>query len=123
MPITEFNQLGYLPEGVHDCTFQEAERRFGGFQGSDRRVHLWTRFREFFKQIKAISFVQELLLDGSFATSEPLSNDIDIVVIVRKEHDLEADLSPGEYNLLSKQRVRRRFGFDIVLATAGTAEV
>ena len=123
MPIPEFNQLGLLPEGIHDCTFQEAEARFGCFQESDRRVRLWARFREFFDQSKAIGLIHELLLDGSFVTSEPEPNDIDLVVVVSEEHDFGADLTPGEYNILSKQRVRRRFELDIVVATSGTDEV
>jgi hypothetical protein len=123
MPIPGFNQLGLLPEGTHDCTFQETERRFGTFQGSDRRNQLWARFKEFFDQAKATGLIQELLLDGSFVTSELQPNDIDLVVVVSREHDFGADLTPGEYNVLSKQRVRRRFGFDIVLAIAGTDEV
>ena len=30
-------------------------------------------------------------------------------------HDFEADLPPASYNVLVQQRVRRRFGFDILL--------
>jgi hypothetical protein len=35
--IPPFNQDGYLPEGIYDCTMDETAERFGGFQKSDRR--------------------------------------------------------------------------------------
>jgi hypothetical protein len=30
-----------LPEGIHDCTLDEIGARFGRFQTTDRRVHLF----------------------------------------------------------------------------------
>ena len=47
------------------------------------------------------------------ATPEP--NDIDIVLVVASNYDLSTDLPPVVYSLLSHNRVRRRFGFDIVV--------
>jgi hypothetical protein len=67
--------------------------------------------------------VREILLNGSFVTAKADPNDVDFVVVVVAGHDFAADLEPNEYNVLSKRRVRRRFGFDIVLARAGTEEV
>jgi hypothetical protein len=67
--------------------------------------------------------IEELLVNGSYVTAKPDPNDIDMVVVVSGTHDFSADLTPRDYNLLSKRRVRQRFGFDIVLARAGTTEV
>jgi hypothetical protein len=64
--------------------------------------------------------VEELLLDGSFVTDRPDPHDIDIVVVVAAAHDFGAELPPHQYNLLAQQRVRRRFGFDIVVVKNGT---
>ena len=121
--LPAFDHHGLLPDGVHDCTLDEVQARFGVFQSSDRRPQLWAKFKEFFMQAKASQLVLELLLDGSFLTAKSDPDDIDFVVVVSSEHDFAADLAPGEYNVLSKRRVRRRFGFDIVLARAGTDDL
>ncbi len=118
--IPSFNEDGLLPEGVHDCAFEEAEACFGVFQASDQRPRLWAEFKEFYRQAKASGIIEQLLLDGSFVTATPSPNDMDIVVVVRTSHDFGADLPPYQYNLLAQQRVRRRFGFDIVVVKNGT---
>ncbi len=59
-----------LPEGVHDCTLQEAVERFSSFQSSDRRPELWARFLEFFGEVEASGLVQTVLVDGSFVTAQ-----------------------------------------------------
>ena len=38
--IPAFIDYGYLPEGIYDCTMEEAAQRFGVFQSSDRRPQL-----------------------------------------------------------------------------------
>ena len=67
--------------------------------------------------------VVEIIVNGSFVTANPRPNDIDLVLVLSSTLDFRADLSPSEYNIVSKRRVRQRFGFDIVLARAGTEEV
>lgn len=120
--IPPLNENGWLPEGVHDCTLQEAAERFGSFQSSDRRPELWARFMEFLREVRACSLVQEVLLDGSFVTAQPDPNDIDLALVVSGSHDFEADFKPSEYNVLSKRRVNRRFGFDLLVARTGSEE-
>jgi hypothetical protein len=41
----------------------------------------------------------------------------------RAGHDFAADLRPFEYNLISRQRVGQMFGFDMLLAEEGRAEL
>ena len=113
--LPPFNQHGLLPEGIHGCTLEEAEARFGTFQSSDRRPQLWAKFKQFFIQAKASRIIEELLLDGSFVTAKPDPNDIDLVVVMFASHDFGHDLLPDQYNLLAEQRVRRAYGFDIVV--------
>ena len=123
MPIPEFNEHGLLPEGIHDCTVEELENRFGNFQGSDRRPQLWAKFRDFIREAKASGVVETILVNGSFVTTKPDPNDIDLVLLVPASHDFSADLGPAQYNVLSRRHVRQRYGFDIVLALPGTEEV
>ena len=115
MLVPPFNEHGLLPEGIHDCTLDEIQKRFGSFQGSARRPNLWARFQEFLGEAKASGLVVALILDGSFVTAKPDPNDIDLVLVVPGTHDFVAELLPHQYNILAQQRVRRRFGFDIVV--------
>src|SRR6266536_712743 len=116
MPIPAFNEHGFLPEGIHACTVEEVASRFGSFQGSDRRPNLWARFRDFMREIRASGVGLAIVINGSFATSKPAPNDIDLILALPASHDFGRDLSPVEYNVLSSQRVRRRHGLDLLVA-------
>ena len=113
--IPPFNEHGWLADGIHDCTMDEAGERFGAFQNTDRRPQLWATFADYIGDAKACGLVEVVLVDGSFVTATPEPNDIDIVVVVAPSHDFSRDLPPGHYNLLAQRRVRMRFGFDIVV--------
>lgn len=120
MPIPQFEETGLLPEGLHDCAFEEVAARFAGFQGSDRRPRLWAQFTAFYKEAKASGLIELLLLDGSFVTATAIPNDIDLILVVVATHDFGADLGPQQYNVLAQRPVRRRFGLDIVVVKNGT---
>ena len=63
------------------------------------------------------------MIDGSFVTGKPEPNDINLVLVLPFAHDVAADLSPAQYNLVSKRRVQSRFGFDIVVVREDTGEL
>ncbi len=107
--IPPFNQDGCLPEGIYNCTMDEAVERFGGFQTSDRRPQLWTKLTEFIGEAKAGAFVEAVLIDGSFVTSKPDPNDIDIVLVMAANYDFSKDLPPALYNYLLAQHKRSAF--------------
>src|SRR5437899_2724406 len=114
MPIPALNVDGLLPVGIYECTLSEIKARFGVFQGNDQRLRLFAKLESFLAEARAAGLVRSVLVDGSFVTSKPNPNDIDLVVVVLPGHDYTADLLPSQYNVLSKFRVRRRFGFDMV---------
>jgi hypothetical protein len=116
MPIPSLNETGFLPPGVFDCTLAELRERFGGFQGSDHRTHLFGRLDELFLAAKRSRLFEALLVDGSFVTAKPAPNDIDLVAVLLPGHDFERDLPMSEYALVSRMMLRRRFGFDVVIA-------
>jgi Family of unknown function (DUF6932) len=120
--IPAFNEHGCLPEGIYDCTMDEAAQRFGVFQSSDRRPQLWDKFIEFMSEAESCTLIDAVLLNGSFVTAENEPNDIDLVVIVSSDHDFSAEFQPSEYNVLSKREVHRRFGFDLLVARSGSEE-
>lgn len=111
-----------VPEGIYECTLDEVAARFGGFQRSDRRLQLWRQLLEFLREAQACSFIHAVVLDGSFISAAPAPNDIDLVLVVAADHDFSVDFRPSEYNVLSKRRVHQRFGFDLLVARAGSEE-
>jgi hypothetical protein len=50
---------------------------------------------------EAGAFVEAVLIAGSFVTSKPDPNDIDIVLVVTANYDFSKDLPPTLYNLLA----------------------
>src|SRR5215831_17889288 len=61
-----------------------------------------------------------MLVDGSFVTSKPVPNDIDLLAVLRPGHDFERDLPISECALVSRGLLRRRFGFDVIVAERET---
>jgi len=120
--IPPLNEHGCLPEGIHDCTVDEAAERFGGFQISDRRPQLWARFTQFVREARACGLIEAVLVDGSFVTAKPEPVDLDLLLVVSADHDFSADFQPREYNVLSKRRINRRYGFDVLVARADSEE-
>lgn len=57
-----------------------------------------------------------LVIDGSFVTAKSAPNDIDLLAELRLGHDFERDLPLSEYALVSRNLLRRRFGFDVIVA-------
>ena len=122
MAIPSLDSEGFLPVGVHDCTWDDVKARFGTFQHSDRRPSLWGRLQSLVKEVRAAEFGLWLLIDGSFVTAKTEPNDIDLVLVLPTAFDLRSDLPPAQYNLVSKRRVRERFGFDIITVREKTLE-
>lgn len=122
MPLT-FDERGLLPPGVHPATWDEVRDAFGRFQRTDRRIKLLERLQSYGEELRRAGVGQALVIDGSFilrAVDEP--NDIDLILIFPPGWDESADLLPHQYNLVSKMRVRREFGFDVFGVSQGTEE-
>jgi len=112
--IPAFGPDGLLPDGVHDATLDEVEDRFGRFQETDRRVGLFATLREFVRDLRAEGLAEAIILDGSFVTAVADPNDIDLLLVLRVDHDFDAELRPSAYTLLSKKRATRRYGMDVI---------
>lgn len=116
MPIPNLNSDGLLPAGIFDCGLAEIKSRFGAFQVSDQRPRLFTRLHELVIAMKASELFSALIIDGGFVTGKPAPNDIDVIAVLRPDQNLERDLPMSEYALLSRTLLRRRFGFDVIVA-------
>jgi uncharacterized protein DUF6932 len=122
VPIPDLDPSGLLPPGLHPCTLVEVAERFGRFNRTDRRVHLARKLEEYFGEIRATGMAAWIVVNGSFVTEKPDPEDIDLILVLPREHDLGAQLRPFEYNALSRRRVRKRHGFDVFVAREGSAE-
>jgi hypothetical protein len=122
MPIPELNEDGFLPEGIHEASLEEVRERFGRFQRTDRRPDLFAKLSTYLTEVRDSGLAEAVILDGSFVTGKDEPSDIDLILVLRPDHDDRAELRPFEYNALSKHRVRRRFRFDVVGAREGTDE-
>jgi hypothetical protein len=120
MSIPDFTPDGFLPPGVHDASVEEIRSRFGTFQGSDRRPRLVEKLEQLLAEARQTGLVVAVIVDGSFVTATPKPDDIDLILLVRPGHDFSADLRPPEYNVLSRRRVRKRYGFDMMIAADGS---
>ncbi len=112
--VPNLDERGLLPRGVHDLTLDQIEALFGRFQRSDRRPSLFKKLREYVEELRFTGWKVQLLVDGSFVmgcVDEP--EDIDLIVVLPKGWNTAGELRPFEYNLLSKKRTRRKFGFDV----------
>ena len=122
MPIPPLDQNGLLSAGIHDCTLEELKGRFGSFQINDQRPKLFQKLLAFVGEARAAGFGRCVLIDGSFVTAKADPNDIDLVLVLPPTHDLKLDLTPAQYNLVSKRSVQKRYGFDIVAVRENTTE-
>ena len=121
MPIPDFEQDGLLPPGVHDCSIDEVRSRFGTFRGSDRRARLFETLEQYLKEARSAGLVAAVIIDGSFVTGATDPNDVDLVVLLRHDHDFKADLRPFEYNVVSRRLARKRYQLDVLVAAEGSA--
>ena len=123
MAIPDLDDDGFLPEGVHKCAFDELQQRFGGSQRSDRRSALFVKLVEYIQELRSTGMVAGLVVDGSFVTNKAEPGDIDLVLILRADHDFAVDLRPFEYNVLSRRRVLKRYAFDVLVARENSPEL
>jgi predicted nucleotidyltransferase len=122
MPIPNLNEQGLLPPGIYDCSLEEIGERFGTFQSTDRRSRLYEKLQEYLTQVRTANLAIAVIVNGSFVTGKADPNDIDLILVLPSSHALRAELVPMAYNVLSRRRVRRQYGFDILVAREDATE-
>jgi hypothetical protein len=111
MPIPEFDDH-VLPEGVHDCSLDEVEARFGQFRKSDRRIKLTERLKEYMTAASQSGIVRSVIIDGSYAMDVDEPDDIDLIAVLVDQFDWTQELRPYQANTIDKQAIRQNFRFD-----------
>jgi hypothetical protein len=112
--IPPLNEHGLLPVGIYECSLAEIEERFGSFQTNERRPALFERLSAYVNEAKSTQQALALMIDGSFVTAKASPGDIDLVLVVPDDFTPTDELTPFVYNVFSKKRVARLYGFDLV---------
>ena len=118
-----FDDRKLLLPGVHEVSMEIVKEHFGKFQRSDRRLNLFAKLTDYLDAVKKAIRGASAILDGSFVMAcidEP--DDIDIVLVLPAEWDMQADLKPYQYNLVSKKVVKSVYRFDLFTVNAGSAD-
>jgi hypothetical protein len=102
VPIPDFDENGFLPPGVHPCTLEEVQERFGRARVNFQRPELFAKLQEYVKEAKSAGIVRAIVLDGSFVTDKVTPNDIDMVVVLWEDADMPTQSPPFQYNVISK---------------------
>lgn len=119
MPIPALDSRGILPVGVHECTLPEIQSAFGQFQGTDRRPQLFAQLERYVRDVRAAGVGRYLIVDGSFVTSKPDPNDIDVLLVLRDDVDFSVEVPPFQYNARSRKYVKREYKLDFYVGFEG----
>ena len=123
MAIPDLDSEGFLPVGIHSCSFDELRERFARFQRSDRRIRLCDKLEKYVKELASTGLAKALIVDGSFVTAIDEPGDIDLVLVLTADHDMDATVRPFEYNTLSKRMVSKLYSFDLLVAIEDSPEL
>jgi hypothetical protein len=74
----------------------------------------------YIEDVRKARIAVAVVVDGSYVTGKAEPDDIDLILALRADLDLSAELAPAEYNVQSKRMVRRLYGFDVLSAVDGT---
>lgn len=119
--IPPLDDNGFLPPGIHACTLDEIGQRFARFGRTGQRPRLFERLRAYVAEARQMTTAVAVIVNGSFATAKPEPGDVDIILVVRPDHDFNAVVLPFEYNLVSRKRVTGRYQFDLLVTAVDGA--
>lgn len=88
MPPPPLNDKGELPIGVHRATMGEVVAYFGS--GTPQRQAITAQLLHIHNLAKATGYLERLILFGSYVTTKPEPNDVDIVLIMRDDFRIGA---------------------------------
>jgi hypothetical protein len=115
MPIPKLRKDGWLPVGIHDCTIEEIEKHFGRFKRTDRRIQLFDKLVDLVRNAWQTGFVKEFFIDGSFTSAKDEPGDIDLIIVLDSKTYLDPknELTFADELALDKERLRKRYKFDV----------
>ncbi|QQS32740.1 MAG: hypothetical protein IPM50_13940 [Acidobacteriota bacterium] len=84
MPLPNFRQDGWLPDGHHSATWQEIEETFAGIPDSPRR-RVYDRLILWRDSARQVGLSGKLVLNGSFISNKPDPSDFDTLFVYDEE--------------------------------------
>jgi len=76
--------------------------------------------RRYIGDARSAGVAVAVLVDGSYVTAKAEPSDVDLILVLRSDFDLSAEMRPMEYNVQSKRAVRKQYGLDVLLAVEGS---
>ncbi len=110
MPLPSFNQRGDLAEGVHSATMDEVVGRFGS--GTAQREAVTRRLLRIFELTRGSGKLDRLLIFGSYVTTKPEPNDVDIILVMSDDFRVGACAQPAN-QLFDHEQAAKAFGASI----------
>jgi len=117
MTLPELDNKGELPLGVHPATIKDVVERFG--HGTPQREGVTSRLVRVYGIARRTGKLKRFVLFGSYVTTKPAPNDIDIILIMRDDfrgEDYTEDLLP----VLDHQRAQSELGASIFWIRSGS---
>lgn len=114
--LPSLNENGDLPPGIHPATWTEVAGLFG--IGSETRVRALARLRYVHELAARTGKLKRFYVFGSFVSSTPEPNDIDVVLVMSADFKLEE--SPRESRtIFSHADAQARYGASIFWVREG----
>jgi hypothetical protein len=110
MPLPSLDSKGELPEGVHRATIDEVIVRFGS--GTPQRQIVTANLLRIYNLAKATGRLERLIIFGSYITTKPDPNDIDLILILRDDFNVNA-CDEETKKLFDHQQAVQEFGASI----------
>ena len=110
MTLPNLNHAGELPIGIHQATIDEVIAQFGS--GTLQREVVTARLQKIYQIVKDTGNLQQLIIFGSYITTKPEPNDVDVVIIFDDDFDLTV-CSEEVKRLLNYQQAEDEFGASI----------
>lgn len=110
MALPNFNNQGELPEGVHSATIDEVITRFGA--GTAERQAATAKLLKIYHIAASTGKLDRLIIFGSYVTTKPVPNDVDVVLILSNDFDL-ISCDEEAKKLLDHQKAADEFGASV----------
>lgn len=105
-----FESNGDLPPGLHRASLGEVVARFGG--GTARRRAASARLIRIYENARASRKLDRFVIFGSFVSSKPDPQDVDIMLVMRDDFDLDI-CDETTRKLFDHAQAEREFGASI----------
>jgi hypothetical protein len=109
LALPRLTEAGELPAGVHQAPLSEVRARFG--VGSARRTALILRLERIYRVAQATGHLARFLVFGSFVTSKPEPQDVDLFLVMTDAFD--ASELMGDMRLLFDHAAQAHFGASV----------